>query len=182
MRRVLILGNAGSGKSTVARRLHAVTGLPLVHLDTHYWKPGWVPSAPEEWIETVELLAGQEHWIMDGGYSNTLFLRLPRADTVLFLDIPRRVCLFRVLCRRIAWRGRSRPDMAFGCHEKLDFAFLKLVWGYPTRTRRKLLAELEALRGSKAIVVLRSSREIDDFLLRQEMETEREPRRCDIVA
>ena len=87
-RRVVVTGMAGSGKSTFSRSLAVKTGLPVVHLDLHFWKPGWVAPSEGEWREKQRgLLAGNE-WIVDGNYHETLDLRLERADTVVFLDIP----------------------------------------------------------------------------------------------
>jgi adenylate kinase family enzyme len=85
-RRVLVTGMAGSGKSTFSRALSAKTGLPLIHLDIHYWKPGWVKPSNDEWREEQRQLLAGDAWIVDGNYHETLELRLERADTVVFLD------------------------------------------------------------------------------------------------
>src|SRR5204862_4664583 len=85
-RRVLVTGLAGSGKSTFSRSLAAKTGLPLIHLDIHFWKPGWVEPSEAEWREKQRGLLAGDAWIVDGNYHETLDLRLERADTILFLD------------------------------------------------------------------------------------------------
>ena len=103
-RRVVVTGMAGAGKSTFSRALSAKTGLPVIHLDVHFWKPGWVPTPDDEWREKErELLAGEE-WIVDGNYHVTLVQRLERADTVVFLDTPWWIC-----ARRAFARGVRRP-------------------------------------------------------------------------
>ena len=84
--RVLVDGMMGSGKSTFARSLAARTGLPVIHLDVHYWKPGWVRPSDDEWRERQRALLAGEDWIIDGNYNETLALRLERAETVVFLD------------------------------------------------------------------------------------------------
>src|SRR5262245_2440742 len=99
MQRVLVLGCCGAGKSTVSRRLAAVTGLPLIQLDLLYWRPGWTPTPAEEMDALVTRLCAGPRWIIDGNYQRSLPLRLPRADTVIWLDYPRRVCMARVLWR-----------------------------------------------------------------------------------
>jgi len=110
--RVLVDGMMGSGKSTFARALAARTGLPLIHLDVHYWKPGWVRPSDDEWRERQRTLLAGEAWIIDGNYNETLALRLERAETVVFLT---RLCggsASQVArCPRVAWT-RSTDDCA----------------------------------------------------------------------
>lgn len=146
MERVLILGCGGAGKSTLARRLGQLTALPVVHLDAHYWNAGWVFTPAEQWRPRVEQLAAQQRWIMDGNFASTFDLRLPLADTIIFLDPPRRVCLWRVLKRLIAHRGRNRPDMPAGCNEKADLEFLQWIWTFRARERPKILQVLDHAR------------------------------------
>ena len=164
MRRVLVIGSGGAGKSVFARRLGARLGLEVVHLDRLYWRPGWVETPKEEWRRKVSELAGREAWVMDGNYSGTLDLRLAACDTVVFLDLPRAVCLWRVLKRAVMYRGRPRPDRAEGCREKLNFEFLQWVWGYPTRSRPKVIRLLEEHSRDKRVVRLRSRAEVERFL------------------
>ena len=87
-RRVIVTGLAGSGKSTFALALAAKTGLPVIHLDLQFWKPGWVAPSETEWRERQWSVLGGDAWIADGNYHETLDLRLERADTVVFLDMP----------------------------------------------------------------------------------------------
>jgi adenylate kinase family enzyme len=131
MQRVVILGCSGSGKSTFARALGARTGLPVVHLDAMFWRPKWTPPDPQVFRDAVAEVAARERWITDGIYAGRTFdLRLPRADTVIFLVQPRWLCLIRVIWRCLTDFGRGRPDMAEGCAENLDPEFLKWVWTF----------------------------------------------------
>src|SRR5262245_42711291 len=98
MQRVLVIGISGAGKSTFARELAQRSGLPLIHLDREFWQPGWKITPEPEWRSKVAALAAREAWIMDGGYSASLDLRLPRADTVIWFDYPRARCLRRIAC------------------------------------------------------------------------------------
>jgi adenylate kinase family enzyme len=162
MERVLVLGSPGAGKSTFARRLAERSGLPLIHLDKHFWRPGWVEPAPEEWQRTVEKLAQQPRWIMDGDYSRTLGTRLRRADTTFLLDTPRSINVTRVLRRVATGYGRTRPDLADGCPERLDWEFLQYVWNYPRKLRPRIAAMLEEYGGE--VITFRSSADIEVFL------------------
>lgn len=163
MKKVIVIGSGGAGKSTFSRRLGEKLGLPVIHLDQLYWRPNWVEPPKEEWAETVRGILRNESWIIDGNYGGTRDMRLQACDTVIFLDLPRYVCLYRVLKRAIQYRGKTRPDMAAGCNERIDLEFSWWVWNYPNSTGRKLLAELFEYT-EKNIVVLRSTREIETFL------------------
>ncbi|MEM6646980.1 MAG: hypothetical protein AAF730_12090 [Bacteroidota bacterium] len=86
MRRVIIIGSGGSGKSTLAKRLGEQLSLPVIHLDAHYWNPGWVETPPDAWAAKVDTLIKGEAWVMDGNYGGTMDARIARADTVIFLS------------------------------------------------------------------------------------------------
>lgn len=164
MRRILVIGSGGAGKSTLSRRLGERLGLEVLHLDVFYWRPGWVETPKDEWRRKVEELCAREAWVMDGNFSGTLDVRLAACDTAVFLDLPRAVCLWRVLKRLVTYRNATRPDMAEGCGEKFDPKFLHWVWTYPSRTRPKILARLDEFAAGKRVVRLRSDAEVEKFL------------------
>ncbi|MGH7713986.1 MAG: AAA family ATPase, partial [Gemmatimonadaceae bacterium] len=112
-----MIGPGGAGKTTFARELAARTGLPLIHLDALYWRPGWEPTPNEDWDRTIGQLIARNAWVMDGNYGRTLPVRLAASDTVIFLDLPRYVCLWRLLRRRVRYGGHSRPDLPADCPE-----------------------------------------------------------------
>jgi adenylate kinase family enzyme len=168
VKKVLVIGSGGAGKSTFSRRLGGRLGLEVIHLDTAFWRPGWQPTPKDEWARKVEELIRRESWVMDGNFSGTLEKRLAACDTVVFLDLPRIVCVWRALKRRMMYRNTSRPDMAEGCREKFDLEFLLWVWNYPTRSRPKVLALLEKYAEGKEIIRLGSSAEAERFLNRLE--------------
>jgi adenylate kinase family enzyme len=150
--RILVLGSGGSGKSTLARQLGDRLGLPVVHLDIHYWSYGWKPTPEGEWQQRVQQLAQGERWVMDGNFSGSLGIRLARCDAAVFLDVSRWVCVRSVLARWLRYRFAQRPDLPEGCPEKLDLDFLGWVWNFPERSRPKVLAELE--RAGRGVEVL----------------------------
>jgi adenylate kinase family enzyme len=168
MRRILVIGSGGSGKSTVATRLGALLNLEVSHLDKFFWQPGWVKPATEDWVQTVTELMSRDSWILDGNYSGTLELRFEKCDTIIFLDLSRWLCLWRIVRRVLRYRKDLRPDMAEGCPEKLDLEFVMWVWNYPRRTKPKVVQLLRERCEGKEIVWLRSRREVEGFLRRFE--------------
>lgn len=165
MRRVLVIGSGGAGKSTLSRRLGEALQLPVLHLDAHYWQPGWVEPSREDWSRLLLVLTAADAWVMDGNYSGTLPQRLAACDTVVFLDLSRWRCLWRVARRAWRYRGQRRPDMAEGCPERLEWAFLKWVFDYPTRTRPTLeLMLAQAENAGKRVLRLRTPRAVEAFL------------------
>jgi adenylate kinase family enzyme len=123
-----------------------------------------VESTREEFVPVVDALLARDEWIMDGNYSFTLDKRLAVADTVIFLDLPRLLCLWRVIKRRIRYRGRSHPGMAEDCPDRITLEFVRWIWSYPRRQRSGMLRRLEDVRSKKQVVILRSPREVARFL------------------
>ena len=163
-RRLLVVGAGGAGKSTLARRVGERLGLPVIHLDAHYWRAGWVETPADEWAAVVDRLIAGEAWVMDGNYGGTMPIRFERADTVVFLDLPRVLCLLSVIWRSIRHRRTPRPDMAEGNPEKLDPAFLQWIWNYPRTKRPGVLRQLEALPSTTSVVRLTSRRAMREWL------------------
>lgn len=159
-----MIGSGGSGKSTVAAQLGELTGLEVNHLDKFYWSPGWVKPAPDEWIKTVTELVERDSWIIDGNYSGTLELRMRRCDAIVFLDLPRVLCLWRIVKRLFLYRDGKRPDMAEGCRENLNFEFVSWVWNYHRRSRPKVIKLLQEHAEGKQIFWLHSRTEVKKFL------------------
>lgn len=126
MDRVIVIGCAGSGKSTLSQKLHTTLQLPVIHLDTYYWKANWQATANEEWDAKVNDFALIDRWIIDGNYSRTLDIRIKRADLIVFLDMPRWLCMYRIIKRRIQYHGKTRPDLNKDCPEKLDIFMSRL--------------------------------------------------------
>ena len=131
-RRVIVTGLAGSGKSTLSLALAAKTGLPVIHLDLQFWKPGWVAPSETEWRERQWSVLGGDAWIADGNYHETLDLRLERADTVVFLDMPWWLCAGRAFLRGFRMPG----ELPEGC-DYSAWMRLRGEWRLAVRIWRK---------------------------------------------
>lgn len=167
-RRVVVTGMAGAGKSTFARQLSAKTGLPVIHLDYHFWKPGWVEPSDTEWRDLQARLLAGEAWIADGNYHETLDLRLARADTVVFLDTPWWVCAARAFVRGLRPPAGDRlPD---GCDASAwrrlrdEWWLVWRVWLGRRAERERELAIVARHGGHAVVHVLRSKRAIRALL------------------
>lgn len=142
MKRIAIIGCGGAGKTTFALELGRMLGIEVFHLDALHWKPGWVAPPREEWRETQERLVERDSWIIDGNYGADLDIRCARADTIILLDFPRRICLWRAVKRWLTHRGKSRPDMGPGCPEAIDWEFIKWIWNFNKLSRPKVIQRL----------------------------------------
>ena len=164
MKKIMLIGSGGAGKSTLARRLGERLGIEVVHLDKLHWLPGWTSPPKAEWRKTVESLIEKDAWVMDGNFNGTMELRMAACDTVIFLDFPRAVCVYRALKRIFRYYNRTRPDMGEGCRERLDLEFLQWVWRFPRDDKPRIEARLQKLGQDKTIIRFRSPREVERFL------------------
>lgn len=164
MERVLIIGPCGSGKSTLARELAPRLGLPLVHMDQLGWQPGWVETEKAQLNSCLADAVARDKWLIEGNYGSTLVPRLERADTVIYLDFPIRLCLWRLIRRIATHRGRSRPDMPEGCPERFDLAFFWYVMNWNTGPRVRTEAKLAPYTGR--VIRLHSPTALDEWRAR----------------
>jgi len=158
--RVLIVGSGDAGESTLAGVVRGRTGLALTALDAHYWQPGWQPTPTDLWRPRVGELVAQPEGVMDGNDTSALDLRVPSADTIVFLDLPRRVTIPRVLRRGLRWRAQVRPGMAPDCPERVTAEFLRWFWRFPSQGRRRLLTAIDTADAHARLVQLSNRREV----------------------
>ncbi|GKQ50940.1 AAA family ATPase [Bradyrhizobium sp. Ce-3] len=168
MQRVLVMGSSGSGKSTFARRLSAMTGIPTVSIDALFWKPGWIESDKNEFEHRMTEAARAPRWIMDGNYMRhgAGELRRELSDTIIWFDLPRSTCMLGIFRRIAGSYGQVRPEMAEGCPEKIDLEFFRYVWTYRQQQRPKLLEYFAGLRADQALVCFTDRAQADDYLKR----------------
>lgn len=164
MKRILIIGSSGAGKSTLARELGKILDIEVIHLDKLYWLADWNEPPKDEWREILEEVLGGDAWIMDGNFGGTMEMRLKACDTAILLDLPRTICVWRIIKRWLVYRRETRPDMADGCDEKFDWKFLKWVWRFPQETKPKVEARLKKVENEKTIIRLKSPKEVEKFI------------------
>ncbi|MEQ2526314.1 DNA topology modulation protein [Bacillaceae bacterium CLA-AA-H227] len=166
MKRIVLIGSGGSGKSTLARQLGEKLKINVYHLDALFWKPNWVGVPKDEQRKVQNNLVKKDEWIIDGNYGGTMEIRLSAADTIIFLDIHRTICVFRAFKRVLRYRNKTRPDMGEGCEERLDLDFFKWIWNYPNTKRPEILKRLDQLSKDKQIIILKSPKEVQQFIVK----------------
>ncbi len=159
MKKVIVIGSAGAGKSVFSRRLSQKTGLPLIHLDMVWHKPDKTHISRDEFDAFLQQCFKEEQWIMDGDYSRTIELRFENADTVFFLDYPVETCLDGIK-KRI---GQKRADMPWVA-DCLDDGLVQSIVGYPNNEREKICELIEKYNTSKNIIVFHNRDEADQYL------------------
>lgn len=162
-RHILILGNNGSGKSHLARRLGSLTGLPVIHLDAAFWKPGWKMPSREEWLHIQQGFICREHWILDGNHISTLEPRFRAADAVIFLDFSRFVCQAGIL-KRFGKRQQDMPDFLKDQLNLDFFRFCKRMWQFPKTGRKRILA-LHGKYPDTVFLSIKRRRDLETLLL-----------------
>ena len=160
MKKIMVIGCPGSGKSTFSRSMHKLTGIPLFHLDMMYWNEDKTTVDKSVFYERLTNTIQKDEWIIDGNYGATIELRLQACDTVIFLDYPLDVCLDGVRARR----GKARTDMPWIENEgEEDEEFIEFIKNYNSQSRPKVMKLLDRY-SDKDIYVFKTREEADEFL------------------
>lgn len=166
MKRVMIVGGPGSGKSTLARWMGVQLDLPVFHMDLIHWRENWVERPRSEKIPLAKAVEARDVWVFEGGMSATYDNRIRRADTVIWLDLPVGLRLWRVTKRWFRHLGKNRPDLPNGCVEGVHLQtleFYRFIWTTRHTSRAKIAALLERPRDGLRIVHLRSRAQVTAF-------------------
>jgi adenylate kinase family enzyme len=165
MRRIIVVGCPGSGKTRLALKLGRKLGLPVVHLDVLYWRPGWKASDKASFrVRIADAIAG-EGWVVDSSFSALAFdLTVARADTLIVIERSRWLCLWRITWRSVFDRDGTRPDLPEGCPELFDGNLMREVWRYNADRRPRIEAERLEYGAEVPVVRLSNDREIEIFL------------------
>jgi adenylate kinase family enzyme len=167
VQRIMIVGQPGAGKSTLAQALGARTGLPVVHIDHIHWQLGWIERAQAEKTKACLAVEAGEAWIFEGGHSTTWGNRLARADMLIWLDVPVGLRFWRVVRRTIVWHGQSRPDLPDNCPEgfhKETLPFWHFIWRTRNTARTRLQRLWDSVPEGKQKVRLQSRADVRAFL------------------
>jgi len=163
MDRIAVVGCGGSGKTVLARGLGDALRLPVTHLDAVYYDAARNPTPMDTFAAIQRGLVAADRWVIEGNYASTLPIRLARADTVVFLDLPARTCLWGIAQRRWRYRGGQHAD---GVHDRITRSFIAYVIGY-RRSMRPRVDALVAQHAAAATMVRLTSRRQTNRYLRQ---------------
>lgn len=168
MKKIVIIGSPGAGKSTLARELGDILKIEVIHLDRYFWEPAWKEKPRENRRQILRELVQKDHWIIEGTYLDTSDIRLNAADTVIFLDMPNWLCFWRVLNRYFKYHRKPRVDLPEGCRERLRVHYLLKILGFPLVKRRGLYEWLSEFECEKSVYALYSSHKVKEFLWKLE--------------
>lgn len=160
----MIIGSGGAGKSTLARELGAKLDIEVYHLDTLLWEPHWHQVPREQQRAIQNEIVQKEEWIIDGNYGGTMDIRFQAANTIIFMDISRIICVYRAIKRSFQYRNKSRSDMIEGNKERFDLNFYKWIWNYPKDKRPEIMKRLNEFKNEKEIIILESPKEVRNYI------------------
>jgi adenylate kinase family enzyme len=164
MRRIVVIGPLGAGKSTLALKIGRLLELPVHHLDWLYWGESWTPTPPAEWQALLDRIVAGESWIIDGNFTSSLPQRIAAADVVIYLDISPLTSTIRATRRRILHRWRPAPGVPGGPRPMFDSQLFRWIWAFPKRNRPYLLEQLRQPAVAEKTIILRNRRDVRRFV------------------
>jgi adenylate kinase family enzyme len=164
--RIMVIGCSGGGKSTLSRKLSARLGLTHISMDKEFfWLPDWVKRQKAEERQLITDTVNGEGWLMDGTGPSTFDIRVPRTQLILWVRMPRWLCLWGICKRAFFHLGKTRPDMAPGCREQLpDREFLTYIWTFEHRFAPLVIAGIDRYGPDVPVFQLKSRREVSRLL------------------
>ncbi len=159
MKKVIIIGCPGSGKTTFAQKLNKCTGLPLYHLDAIWHKPDKTHIQREDFDRRISEIFATDEWIIDGNYSRTIEMRLKECDTVFLFDLPTEVCL-QGAKERI---GKGRYDLPW-LEKEFDPEFERFIIDFPATSLPRIYELIEKYKAEKQVIIFKSREEADNYL------------------
>lgn len=163
-KKIAIVGCSGAGKTTLAKYLGKKLSLPVYHLDKFYWKPGWQEENLNVFEKKHANLCKQKQWIIDGNSCRTITERLKHTDVIIFLDVPRWKCFFRIIFRRVRFHKKQRSDLPTGCFDRLELNYLRYVWRYNKQYKPYILHHItKACKKNKAIRFIKTNGQTISF-------------------
>ena len=161
MRKILIIGCPGGGKTTFANKLGSVLQIPVHHLDKYFWKEGWKPTPQDEFRKIQNELMSGDTWILDGNFTKSIDNRIVAADTIILFDFPKFINLYRTLKRFFQNFGKVRPDMGGENKETLQWVHVKYIITFP---RREFREKVEGLAKGKEVIIVHNSDEVSRLI------------------
>lgn len=165
IKRIMIIGLPGAGKSTLAAQLGKQLQLPIYHIDKYYWKPNWQKYSIEEWQKIHDKLINKPEWIIEGCAIKSSFMqRFAKADLVIYLHLPRPLCLWRMIKRCIGIRDFSLNDRPAGCREGLPWRLIRYMWTFDSQLMSRLLPEAQKNMPTIPVVIINNDKELAFFV------------------
>lgn len=161
MKKVIVIGCPGSGKTTFAEKLNKITGLPLYHLDAIWHKPDKTHIPREDFDQRISEIFATSEWIIDGNYNRTIEMRLKECDTAFLFDLPTEVCI-QGATERI---GKGRYDLPW-LEKEVDPEFLQFIKDFPLDTLPRIYELLNKYKDEKEIIIFKSREAADEYLKR----------------
>ncbi len=159
MKKVLVIGCPGAGKSTFAKKLRDITGLPLYHLDCIWYRPDKTNLPREEFDRKVLDIMEKDCWIMDGNYGRTMEMRLQHCDTVFLLDYSLDLCLAGAESRV----GTKRDDLPW-VEQELDSEFRQWIVDFPANKMPRIYRLLDTYQGKAKIHIFKTRAQAQEYL------------------